>query len=800
MPVAAPMRWGWIAAIAVAYVVAGKIGLLFAFVHASATAVWPPTGIAVAALLLLGPRVWPAIAVGAFVVNVTTAGSVATSAGVAAGNTLEALIAAALARRFAGGAHAFHHPRTVFVFASAMVPAAIVSATVGVASLTLAGYTWRTDLGSMWATWVLGDVSGALIIAPLVLLWASDRRIGPLIERPVEAGALLLALLLVGEVVFSGFLPEAFRQYPLAFLTIPLFLWAALRFERRAAALVVLALAGIALHGTLSGFGPFAGLPPTDSLLILQAFMATMAAMTLVVSSLAWSREREGALLRAIIDRIPVMITVYRPDTQVLRLNHEFERLTGWTEREARGVDLMERCYPDPAYREEVRGYMESLATGWRDIAMATRSGQVIATSWSNIRLPDDTRVGIGLDVRERTRAEAERERARAEAEAASQAKDEFIAMLGHELRNPLGAISAALSVIEACDPVDPRALQARAVVARQVRHLVRLVDDLLDVSRLVSRTVNLDLRPVELTELVRRAVGSLAATAPRPRLTCATGESVWIAADETRLDQIVMNLIGNALKFTPASGQVTVSAGVEGGRAVLRVVDTGAGIDADLLPRIFDLFVQGRTDLHRREAGLGIGLTLTRRLVELHGGSIEAASEGPGRGSTFTVTFPAVEAPAAAREPAPAADRAGGRRRVLIIEDNDDAREMLRYVLESLGHEVHEAADGPTGLDRALALHPDAVIVDIGLPGLDGYSVARRLRKAGRRDTLLAAVTGYGQPGDRQRSSEAGFDAHLTKPVDPAVLSALLGGSRPVSALRRAAGEAPGAAPPSSP
>jgi CheY-like chemotaxis protein len=280
----------------------------------------------------------------------------------------------------------------------------------------------------------------------------------------------------------------------------------------------------------------------------------------------------------------------------------------------------------------------------------------------------------------------------------------------------------------------------------------------------------------VDLAAVTRRAVSALDATVPGRRVECRAAEATWIAADETRLEQVLTNLLGNAIKFTPASGAVSVTVGAEDGHAVLRVADTGAGIHPDLLPRIFDLFVQGHTGLHRREAGLGIGLTLARRLVDLHQGRIEATSDGPGRGSLFTVRFPTIEPPAEALEAPSLVGRRGARRRVLIVEDHDDARQMLRHLLESLGHEVHEAADGISGLDRALTLTPDAVVVDIGLPGLDGYAVARELRRAGPAGTLLIAVTGYGQDGDRQRSAEAGFDAHLTKPIDPRALDVLLG------------------------
>jgi PAS domain S-box-containing protein len=776
MPQSGPRRWAWLAALTLIYILAGKLGLTFTAVHASASPVWPPTGIALASLLLFGAWVWPAVTIGAFVVNMTTAGSVATSLGIAGGNTLEAVMIARFVEEFASGRYAFARPRTAFVFSAAVLPGAVVSASVGVASLTLAGYASTSDLAIMWTTWVFGNVTGALIITPALLLWANDRRIRPLLERPLELGATGLALILLGEAAFGGFSPAALRHYPLAFVSVPPLLWIALRFERRAAALAVLLLSTIALHGTVGGHGPFSDLPPTHSLLVAQAFAATMALMTFVVAALAWSRERESALLQTIIDRIPIMITMSHPSTRLLRLNQEFERLTGWSTDEARHVDLMARCYPDPAYRETVAAFMDGDGGGWRDLTMVTKAGAAIETSWSAVRLGDDTRIGIGLDVRERKNAEAERARAHAETEAANRAKDEFFAMLGHELRNPLGAITGALHVIDLCGPGDERSVQARAIVTRQVRHLVRLVDDLLDVTRLTTGKITLSRRPVDLAAVTRRAVGGLAATAPGRRVECRAAEPAWIEADETRLEQILTNLLGNAMKFTPASGVVSVTVGGEEGHAVLRVADTGAGIHPDLLPRIFDLFVQGHTGLHRREAGLGIGLTLTRRLVDLHAGRIEAASDGPGRGSVFTVTFPAIERPAEPPEMPSLVGRRSARRRVLIVEDHDDARQMLRHLLESLGHEVHEAADGISGLDRALTLAPDAVVVDIGLPGLDGYAVARQLRKAGRLGTLLIAVTGYGQDGDRQRSAEAGFDAHLTKPIDPRALDVLLG------------------------
>jgi len=251
--------------------------------------------------------------------------------------------------------------------------------------------------------------------------------------------------------------------------------------------------------------------------------------------------------------------------------------------------------------------------------------------------------------------------------------------------------------------------------------------------------------------------------------------EPAWAEVDETRLEQVVTNLVLNATKFTPPGGRVRVAVGPEREQVVIRVTDTGVGIPGEMLPRIFDLFVQGPHGVDRAPGGLGLGLALARRLVELHGGSIAAASGGAGRGATLTVRLPRVAAPPSASPP-PAAAPVPPARRVLVVEDNADGRAMLRALLELDGHDVHEAADGPAGVQRAAALRPDVVIVDVGLPGYDGHEVARRVRASGLK-TVLVALTGYGQPEDRRCALEAGFDHYLVKPVDPRALERLLAG-----------------------
>ncbi|HEX3175987.1 MAG TPA: ATP-binding protein [Methylomirabilota bacterium] len=492
------------------------------------------------------------------------------------------------------------------------------------------------------------------------------------------------------------------------------------------------------------------------------------------------AHERE--LLRTVIDSIPVMITMYEPGPRVLRLNREFERATGWGAAEADAGELMALCYPDPGYRAHVRKYLEAPSPGWHDLQITTRDGRVLDTSWSIVRLSDDSRIGIGLDVTDRKRFEAEMRSARAAAETANRAKDEFIAMLGHELRNPLSAIAGAVGVLHRLGLEDAAALHARDVIARQTEHLARLMEDLLDVGRVMTGKIVLDRRPLELLEAARRVETTIRATgrAGHHRLSVA-GTPTWIAGDVTRIEQIITNLVTNALKYTPADGAISVSVGDEGRDAVLRVSDSGHGIPAELLPRIFDLFVQGEQAAERAQGGLGIGLTLVRRLVELHGGQVEASSGGLNAGSTFTISFPRLPAPPL--PPEPPVQRHVRRQRALVIEDNDDARDMLRTLLSLDGHTVYEAANGIAGLAAALEHRPEVAIVDIGLPEMDGYEVARRLRASESLKAIkLIALTGYGQPDDARRAREAGFDLYVVKPVDPerlaeALASAVSGG-----------------------
>jgi signal transduction histidine kinase len=353
-------------------------------------------------------------------------------------------------------------------------------------------------------------------------------------------------------------------------------------------------------------------------------------------------------------------------------------------------------------------------------------------------------------------------------AERQNHAKDEFLAMLGHELRNPLSAISSAASLIGLPGVSIDGVQRAKKIIQRQSQHLGRIVDDLLDLSRAMSGKILLNRTPLDLAALVAASLETYRATGRSTDYELVQDlDAGWVDGDSTRLEQITSNLIDNALKYTPPGGRIEVRTWTENDDVVLSVRDTGVGISADLLPHVFDVFVQGASTLDRSQGGLGIGLSLVRRLAELHGGDIEAESKGPGGGSTFTMRLPRVEHQVAPT-PAPASNSGHGKPTVLLIEDNEDGREMMTMMLGCYGYQVQSAADGLLGVAAAQRNQPDLALVDIGLPGIDGYEVARRLRAdPATRDIKLIALTGYGLADDLRRVMDAGFDRHLVKPVD---------------------------------
>ncbi len=386
----------------------------------------------------------------------------------------------------------------------------------------------------------------------------------------------------------------------------------------------------------------------------------------------------------------------------------------------------------------------------------------------------------IASDVTDQVRARQQLEDLRRAAESANRAKDEFLAMLGHELRNPLSPIVTALQLMKLRGD---GANRERTVIERQVAHLTRLVDDLLDVSRIARGKVELKIEAVEIAEVAVKAIEMASPLLEQrahaleldvPRL------GLIVRGDATRLAQVVSNLLTNAAKYTPAGGRISVTAAADGEAVVLRVRDNGIGISPEVLGHIFDLFVQARQELDRAHGGLGLGLTIVRNLVQLHGGTVSAQSEGIGKGSEFVVRLPLaahVRASAGGDEgTALMAVSSGNSRRVLVVDDNDDSAAMLAEALRLRGHDVRVAHDGPAALAVSATFHPEVAFLDIGLPVMDGYELAVRMRQVpGLAGVRLLALTGYGLQSDSERARLAGFHQHLVKPLDLRQLDRLL-------------------------
>ena len=485
----------------------------------------------------------------------------------------------------------------------------------------------------------------------------------------------------------------------------------------------------------------------------------------------------ERARLAAIVDSSDDAIVSKTLDGVITSWNRAAERMFGYSTAEAVGhhikliIPLERHAEEDDVLarirRGEIVDHFETVRQR-KDGARLT-----ISLTVSPIRDATGRIIGASRDITDRKRIEAERALLLEEAQAANRAKDDFLAMFGHELRNPLAAIASAAEVLDIARGTDDIRL-ARDVIRRQVVHLKRLIDDLLDAARVRAGKIVLERRPVNLAEAVQQALSVVRGGVAGHRHVIETQlDDVGVDADPVRLDQIILNILTNAIKYTPAGRAIRVLTFADGDRGVLRVEDEGVGIARETLPRIFGLFVQGEHTLDRAQGGLGIGLTLVRTLVELHGGTVTADSPGPALGSVFTVRLPRIELPSTL-EDAPAR-RPAIRRRVLIVEDNDDVRQMLRILLEHEGHEVFEAVDGTEGVRAASRVRPDLALVDLGLPILDGYEVARFIRRQDHQPQRLVALTGYGQAEDRERALRAGFDDHLVKPVDPDRLAELL-------------------------
>src|SRR6266568_2762779 len=665
-----------IGALALIYFIAGKLALHLAFLHASASPVWPPAGIALAALLVLGFRVWPAIFVGAFLVNLTTLGNILTSLGIASGNTLEALCGAWLVNRFASGARVFDRPQDVFKFALAALISTTVSPTFGVSSLAVGGFAQWSSYWPIWLTWWLGDASGVLIIAPLLVLWsvpATQRKWNQ--KQVLEVSVLLLLLVVLAETVFGGWLPISARNYPISFICGPIVIWTAFRFTPRETATGIFILSAIAIWGTLHGFGPFILQSENQSLLMLQSWTA---ALTI-------------------------------------------------------------------------------------------------------------TAMGIAAAITERNRTQVALEQQKDAVEAANRTKDNFLAMLSHELRTPLTPVMAALDTLEADGSRSSGAKNSLAMIRRNVELESQLIDDLLDLTRIAKDKLQLKFDQIDAHQAISNVaeICRMEANARRLRvyLNLRAGAH-HVTADVTKFQQIIWNLLKNAIKFTNENGEITISSSNPSPQVLTIIVgDTGIGIEPEILERIFDPFEQGDRSFQRRFGGLGLGLAISKSLAQAHGGTLGVASEGRDRRSTFVLTMNTV-APPQERPTEPEMVPIEARAlRILLVDDHQDTCAALEKLLVRRGHLVAATHNVRSAMEAAVRNRFDLLISDIALPDGSGMELMMQLHAISRIPGI--AISGFGNNGDIEKSLQAGFSEHLIKPVKLEKLEAAMEraiGAKPIS------------------
>jgi signal transduction histidine kinase len=640
------------------YFFSGKLALNLASLHASASPVWPAAGIALAALLLFGFRLWPAIFIGAFLVNVTTAGNIVTSLCIASGNTLEAVCGAYLVNRFADGTRVFDRASDVFKFALAVVLSTLISPTIGVTSLALNGFADWGNYGPIWVTWWLGDVTGDFVMAPLIVLWGTRPRWRFNPARDLEVILLLLLLLVLGEAVFGGWFPISARNYPISFICGPLVIWTAFRFTPRETATALFILSALAVWGTLRGYGPFVMDTKNQSLLILQTSTAV-----LTITALA-------------------------------------------------------------------------LAAG----------------------------------MAERRRAQKTLEQQKSTVEAANRTKDNFLAMLSHELRTPLTPVLAALDVLES-EPVQSEDAKASlAMIRRNVELESQLIDDLLDLTRIARDKLQLRFDPVDTHEAISNVVEICRAEATARKLQVhlnLRAGAHHVPADAAKFQQIIWNLLKNAIKFTSQDGEITISTANPSPQVLnISVQDTGIGIEPDLMDRIFDPFEQGNRSFEQRFGGLGLGLAISKSLAQAHGGTLVARSEGRDRGSTFLLSMqtiaPRQRSATVTETPADTSTRVG--LRILLVDDHEDTCAALEKLLIRRGHLVSATHNMRSAMEAAVRNRFDLLISDIALPDGNGTDLMMRLRAISGIPGI--AISGFGMNGDIEKSLQAGFSEHLVKPV----------------------------------
>lgn len=681
---------GIVTAVGLVYLLAAQLGLSLASVHINVSPVWPPTGVAIASLLLFGRSLWPAILLGAFVANLWTGVSIPTALGIAVGNTLEAVVAVTLLSRGRGfnkSLDSVVDAVRFLIFAVILSP--MVSATIGNLSLCLGGAAEWEQFGRLWATWWLGDAFGALVVAPFLLAWSAPSEKSSS-RSVVESSLLLLFLFAAAMIVFGGWFPGRVKDYPLGQLCLPFLIWAALRFNLRVVTAAVLILSGVAVWGTSRGYGGFVHESPNESLLLLQAFVGASALMTLVIFAVIGERKRTEAAKLAlaaelqrnrrriedIVAHVPGVVWEAwgKPDEanqQIDFVSGYVEKMLGYSEEEWLSTPNFWLAIVAEEDREraarEAAAIFNSREGGVTRFRWMTKEGQEIWVEAHSVVIHDENGEPIGMrgvtmDITPAVRAEQDRSEllrrernARSEAEEANRLRDEFLATVSHELRTPLNAIIGWSRLLHS-DQLDAGVIRhAVEVIERNAWAQKQIIEDILDVSRIITGKLRIGLAPIELASVVNAAIDVIqpAADAKQIKIQTTIDPTVLrVKGDAERLQQVVWNLLSNAVKFTDPGGIVEVAIRQRGNNVELNVSDNGPGIASEFLPHAFERFSQADSSSTRRHSGLGLGLAIARHLVELHGGTIKAENRDQGTGAVLSITLPALRMPQPTSDP----------------------------------------------------------------------------------------------------------------------------------------------------
>lgn len=670
-------------AIAIIYFAAAEFGLSLASVHTSVSPVWPPTGIAIAALLVFGRKFWPAILLGAFGANLLTLVSVPTAAGIAVGNTLEALTAWYLLRRI-------QPPQKIFtsivgvsqfvLFAVVLSPA--VSATIGTLSLCLGGAAGWANFTGLWVTWWLGDGFGALVVAPFLISWTSRAEFTDR-SRVLVEGSLLLALLFVVSMsIFSGWTLGRKQNYPIEHLCLPFLVWAALRFDQRLLCSAILLMSGVAVLGTSRGYGPFIQAAANESLLLLLLFVGAGTLMALALHAATTERkesEEEKLTLRAemeserarvadIVAHVPGVVWEAwgEPDASTQRINFVsayVEEMLGYSQDDWLSTPNFWLTIVHPEDREraaaEAAKKFATRTGGISRFRWITKDGREVWVDAYSVVVCDDQGEAVGMrgvtmDVTRAIQAEKERSElllrereARAQAEEANRLKDEFLANTSHELRTPLNAIVGWSRLLRSGQLDENTSAHAFEAIERNAWSQAQIVNDLLDVSRIITGKLHLTYLPTDLLNVVNAAIDVVRPAAEAKGIKILTNKNpigLIVNGDANRLQQVAWNLLSNAVKFTPEGGVIEISLLRDNSFAKLMIADTGPGIKPEFLPHAFERFTQADSGTTKKHGGLGLGLAIVRHLAELHGGRVEAQNGEGEKGAVFTVTLPALK------------------------------------------------------------------------------------------------------------------------------------------------------------